>query len=202
MPVSEVVTSATTLSQVNPSVGGVQAASKGAIQICEIVREQGRALEESCEKGSIRDTLLAASWHRWNLWLGIFSAVAATLVAFSVGRGRPLLKELIGTEQYAEDVVALFALPSAILTSTLTFLAPSERAGGYHHFSNRFRALRDRTRSFIEIDCARAMRDAALRSQISLADSFSSCHGHGVSAKLTAWQETHSGYEMHRSKSQ
>jgi hypothetical protein len=123
-------------------------------------------------------------------------------VAFSVGRGRPLLKELIGTEQYAEDVVALFALPSAILTSTLTFLAPSERAGGYHHFSNRFRALRDRTRSFIEIDCARAMRDAALRSQISLADSFSSCHGHGVSAKLTAWQETHSGYEMHRSKSQ
>jgi hypothetical protein len=170
MPVSEVVTSATTLSQVNPSVGGVQAASKGAIQICEIVREQGRALEESCEKGSIRDTLLAARWHRWNLWLGISSVVAATLVAFAVGRGNTLLQQLISpfsgddkaAQKNTEDVVAVLALFSAILTSTLTFLAPSERAGAYHHFSNRLRALRDKARSFIEIDCVRAIREAAL----------------------------------------
>src|SRR5262249_43192784 len=144
----------------NPS-DGVQAASKGAIQIREIVREQGRALEESCEKGSIRDTLLAAKWQQANFWLGFFSALAATLVAFAVGRGNTLLNELID-QRYAEDAVAIFALISAILTSTLTFLVPSEKAGDYHHFSNRFRALRDKTRSFIEIDCARANRDAAL----------------------------------------
>jgi hypothetical protein len=169
MPISEVVTSATTLSQVNGSIGGVQAGSKGAIQIREIVREQGRALEESCEKGSIRDTLLAAKWHRLNFWLGLYSALAATLVAFVAGRGNPLLSESIHhfwpqaqADQRALDAIAVFALTSAILTSTLTFLAPSEKAGAYHHFSNRLRALRDKARSFMEIDCARANRDAAL----------------------------------------
>jgi hypothetical protein len=175
MPVSEVVTGAIMISQANPSVGGVQAASKAAIQICEIVRQQGRALEESCEKGSIRDTLLAAKWHRANFWLGLCSAVAATVVAFAVGRGNPLLQQFIewliqhfhrvdpgAAKVVTDDVVAILALTSAILTSTLTFLVPSERAGSYHQFSNKLRALRDKARSFVEIDCARAIRDAAL----------------------------------------
>jgi hypothetical protein len=173
MPVSDVVASATTLSQVNPSIGGVQAASKGAIQIREIVREQGRALEESCEKGAIRGSLLAARWHWWNLWLGGCSVVAATLVAFAVGRGSLFLQHLIGwfsqklgleadPKTIADEAVAIFALVSAILTSTLTFLVPSEKAGDYHHFSNRLRALRDKARSFMEIECARAIKEAAL----------------------------------------
>jgi len=110
---------------------------------------------------------------------GLCSAVAATIAAFAVGRGNTLLQEVIesliqhfplvgptkvesAAKTITKDVVAILALTSAILPSTLTFLAPSERAGAYHHFSNKLRALRDRVRSFVEIDCARAIRDTAL----------------------------------------
>jgi hypothetical protein len=130
--------------------------------IHDLVREQARKLEEDCEKGALRDTLLAARWHHVNLWLGISSAVAAALAAFFVGKGNFItdqLKDHLGEQQKAvievilPMITAFSALAAAILTSTLTFLAPSEKAGAYHHFSNKLRALRDRARSFIEIDC-------------------------------------------------
>src|SRR5689334_2234902 len=128
-------------------------------QMREAITEQGRALEESCEKGAIRDTLLAASWYQVNLWLGLSSAITAALAAFVAGKGEVLL-HLLGHN--GAEMAAILALMSAILTSTLTFLAPSEKAGAYHHFSNKLRALRDRVRSFIEIDCAMGGKDAHL----------------------------------------
>jgi hypothetical protein len=128
-------------------------------QLREAIREQGRALEESCEKGAIRDTLLAARWHQVNLWLGLSSTITAALAAFAAGKGEVLL-QLMG--HHGAESAAILALISAILTSTLTFLAPSEKAGAYHHFSNKLRALRDRIRSFIEIDCALGGKDATL----------------------------------------
>src|SRR5438552_8643622 len=93
-----------------------------------------------------------------NLWLGVSSAVAATLAAFVLEKGEVFLKDL----PHGVEIASVFALISAILTSTLTFLAPSEKAGAYHHFSNKLRALRDRVRSLIEIDCVLGNKDAAL----------------------------------------
>jgi len=150
MSVVELATNAAIRSPIDPSAARSQAA---AIQVREVVREQGRALEQSCEVSAIRDTLLAASWHRANLWLGASSAIIAALAAFSAGNGG---------EQVAH-ASWVFALISAILTSTLTFLAPSERANAYHDFSNKLRALRDRVRILVEIDCNQNGRDAALR---------------------------------------
>jgi hypothetical protein len=143
------------------SVAAFQAApsKEPTSQLREAIREQGRALEESCEKGAIRDTLLAAWWHQVNLWLGLSSTITAALAAFAAGKGEVLL-QLMG--HHGAESAAILALISAILTSTLTFLAPSEKAGAYHHFSNKLRALRDRIRSFIEIDCALSGKDATL----------------------------------------
>jgi hypothetical protein len=159
MPVLEVVNNATTA--INPSAGGAQATriKEAARQMREVIRAQGRALEESCEKGAIRDTLLAARWHRVNLWLGLSSAVTAALAAFVAGKGEAILQLM---PHHGTAIAAVFALISAILTSTLTFLAPSEKAGAYHHFSNKLRALRDRVRAFIEIDCVLGSKEAAL----------------------------------------
>jgi hypothetical protein len=154
MPVLELATNAAIRSPIDPSAARSKAA---AMQVRDVVREQGRALEQSCEKSAIQDTLLAARWHRWNLWLGVSSAVIAAFAAFSAGEGG---KELLEVLPHGATV---FALISAVLTSTLTFLAPSEKAGAYHHFSNKLRALRDRARTFVEIDCTHVGRDAALR---------------------------------------
>jgi hypothetical protein len=132
-------------------------------QSIHVVREQARELEEDCEKGALRDTLLAARWHSANFWLGISSAIAAALAAFFVGKVHFFDADLQGAfgkalGQFFRDIgpvgAALSALFAAILTSTLTFLAPSEKSGDYHHYSNKLRALRGRVRSFIEIDCA------------------------------------------------
>ncbi len=137
MAVSEVTNAATTIHPINTSAGAVQAAQSRGLAVREVVRHQARSLEQSCEKGAIRDTLLAASWHRWNLWLGISSAVTAAVAAFAVGKGHAIMHEVRDGHEFA----AIFALISAILTSMLTFLAPSERAGAYHHFSNKLRAF-------------------------------------------------------------
>jgi hypothetical protein len=102
--------------------------------------------------------LVAARWYRWNLWLGILSAIAAAIAAFVAGKGTIILKDLPHGDAFASG----FALLSTILTSTLTFLAPSEKAGTYHHFSNKLRSLRDRLRSFIEITCRLDNKDGAL----------------------------------------
>src|SRR5215471_7452819 len=128
-------------------------------QSIHVVREQARELEEDCERVALRDTLLAARWHSANFWLGISSAIAAALAAFFVGKVHFFDTDLqgafgIAVEKYMPVGAALSALVAAILTSTLTFLAPSEKSGDYHHYSNKLRALRGRVRSFIEIDCA------------------------------------------------
>jgi hypothetical protein len=119
--------------------------------LCEVIKREARILEEDCERSATRDTLLAASWHRTNLFLGISAAIVAALAAFLFGKG-----ELWYHSTWGQHVATTAALLAAILTSTLTFLAPSEKAGAYHHFANKLRALRDRTRSFIEIDCIQA----------------------------------------------
>jgi hypothetical protein len=190
MAISEVVSNAATPSQASPVVGGVQTKSKGTIRFCEIVIEQGRALEESCERQALRDTLVAARWHRWNLLLGITSVVLSTLVAYAVGHNELILKLIqyvhepssagaatagafavdpaakAEAAQHAEDAAdalkAFLSLLSAGLVSVLTFLVPSEKAGDYHHFSNKLRALRDKIRCFVDIDCVRPNRDVAL----------------------------------------
>jgi hypothetical protein len=138
VPVSEVVSNATTLSQANPAASGVQTERKGTRRFCEIVEEQGRALEESCERQALRDTLVAAGWHRVNMWLGISSAVLSTLVAFAVGHN-DFIKNIIqhvpkfaaetDAAGAADALKALLSLFSVGLVSVLTFLVPSEKSG-------------------------------------------------------------------------
>src|SRR5262249_33199655 len=151
------------VSPFNPSAGSVQAtrSKEAATQIRHLIRKQGLFLEESCDIGAIRDALLAAKWHRTNMWLGTLAAITAAVAAFAGGNGE-IIKNFVSKGVDGAVIASVFALISAVLTSTLTFLAPSERAGAYHHFSNKLRALRDKARSFVEIDCALNNKDAAL----------------------------------------
>ena len=60
-------------------------------------------------------------------------------------------------QSFAQLGVALLATASAIMTSVVTFLAPSEKANIYHEYSNRYWALRDANQKVCEIDCARSI---------------------------------------------
>jgi hypothetical protein len=166
MAVSEVTTTATMLSPNNPNAGGVRATGS---DLRLLIQKEARTLEESCEKAALRDTLLAANWHDKNLLLGMSSTIIAALAAFS--RGSQFADWQIATTladgkpyniAIGADIISILVLSSAILTSILTFLSPSEKSGDYHHFSNKLRSLRDRVRSFTRIDCSRSIKDAAL----------------------------------------
>src|SRR5262249_45304759 len=168
MSVSAGATNATNVSPFNPSADSVQAtrSKEAAKQIGHVIKGQGIFLEERCEIGAIRDALLAAKWHRTNLWLGTLAAITAALAAFVGGNGQ-IIQEFVPHGARGAMIASVFALISAVLTSILTFLAPSERAGAYHHFSNKLRALRDKARSFVEIDCAlNNNKDAALSEKL------------------------------------
>jgi hypothetical protein len=156
------------LSPNNPGPGEIRDAESGEQRkpFSLLIKDQAKALEESCEKGSLRDTLIAASWHKWNLFLGITSAVIAAFAAFARTNIVAILQQWGATESnantYGSEFISFLVLLSAILTSILTFLSPSEKSSAYHHFSNKLRSLRDRVRSFMEIDCLRSKKEAAL----------------------------------------
>jgi hypothetical protein len=96
------------------------------------------------------------------------SAIIAAFSAFVAGKAGIIQHFLpfLPTTADPQDIPALFALISAILTSILTFLTPSERAGHYHTFSNKFRALRDKARCLIEFDCSQENNGKALRDKL------------------------------------
>jgi hypothetical protein len=125
-----------------------------------LVGKQARDLYLSCEKGSLRDTLIAARWHNYNLGLGIVSILSAGIAAFLRSDNEILQSLPYGLGPHIAPSLAVI---SATLTSILTFLAPSEKASAYHHFSNKFRSLRDRVRCFIEVECGANSKDAIVR---------------------------------------
>jgi hypothetical protein len=124
---------------------------------------QASRIEDECEHAAVRDALLSSRWRRVNVWLGLSAAITAALAAFLVGGGGDLLdivKKLPAVAALGEVaesldslVAALFALSSAVLASTLTFLTPSERAGTFQQYSNKYHALRESTRFFTNNRC-------------------------------------------------
>jgi hypothetical protein len=160
--VSDVTTSITTLSPISRGADPVRVAQgkEANISMRAAIKEQAHELEESCEKGAIRDTLVAARWHSINSYLGLSSAIIAAVAAFAAGKSG-IINAI--PEPLRADIPPFLALVSAVMTSVLTFLAPSERAGSYHTFSNKLRALRDKARCLIEIDCFQSVKDQALR---------------------------------------
>jgi len=118
------------------------------------IRSQAHKISKDCDRASIRDSLISASWYKLNLWLGLASAVlAGTIASFA---GADLKGLTIINESSGKLIVAVLASSSAILTSVLTFLAPSEKANIYHEYSNRYWALRDQIRKFVRIECISA----------------------------------------------
>jgi hypothetical protein len=109
----------------------------------ELICKQAKKIESDCDRASVRDSLVSATWDKWNLRLGVSSAVLAGAAA--------------AVAQVKVDkisiVTTVLALLSAITGSILTFLAPSEKASTYHKFSNNYFALRDKLRFFIAFRC-------------------------------------------------
>jgi hypothetical protein len=108
----------------------------------ELVCEQAKKIEADCDRASVRDSLVSANWYKWNLRLGVSSALLAGAAASAA--------QLPGNWKIVTSVLAVLA---AILGSILTFLVPSERAATYHKFSKNYQALRDNLRLFIAFRC-------------------------------------------------
>jgi hypothetical protein len=122
---------------------------------CEAIKAQAHKIEEDCDRATYRDALVSANWYKWNLGLGISSAVFAATSAFLAGNDG----KLFGGQVF---VTAALALISAVLTSVLTFLSPSEKANAYHEYSNRYLSLRNRLRKFVAVDCLAASQSSEL----------------------------------------
>lgn len=114
------------------------------------VAEQASRIEQDCERAAIRDALVSANWHKYNLALGLTSTVTAAIAGFVAGGGRDWLAGVIDPNL----VIAFFALLAAILSSTLTFLAPAEKANAYQQTSNKYHSLRERIRFFVNSKCS------------------------------------------------
>jgi hypothetical protein len=121
--------------------------------ICVKIRAQAEKIAKDCDRASIRDSLISARWYRWNLWLGLPSAILAALVAVLVSGGDESDLKSIIDQKKIHLLVILLASTSAILTSVVTFLTPSQKANVYQEFSNRYWALRDRIRKFALLEC-------------------------------------------------
>lgn len=115
------------------------------------IAEQAKKVEEDCERAAIRDALVSSRWDKWNLSLGLASTIAAAIAAFLAGAGNDLLGFI--DSKYANALTALFAMISAVFASTLTFLAPSEKANSFQQTSNKYHSLRERLRFFRNTRC-------------------------------------------------
>ncbi|HLZ03251.1 MAG TPA: SLATT domain-containing protein [Bradyrhizobium sp.] len=115
------------------------------------VAEQAWKIEEDCERAAIRDALVSTRWYKYNLGLGLASAITAAVAGFLAGSG----SERIALLSWADSklLVSFFALASAVLASTLTFLAPAEKANAFQQTSNKYHALREKLRYFINNRC-------------------------------------------------
>jgi hypothetical protein len=127
------------------------------------IREQARAIERDCERAAMRASLVSARWDRWNVWLGVLSTAAAAFAAFFAGNHNELSQGgnsiPVFLAQNLPGLAGGLALLSAILTSILTFLAPSKKAESFHESANKYRGLRERLRLFINGADAESAKD-------------------------------------------
>ena len=123
------------------------------------IPDQAWKIQEDCERAAIRDALVSAYWYKYNLGLGLASTVMAATAGFLAGNGGEFLPSTGPIN--AKAIVAFFALSSAVLASTLTFLAPSEKANAFQQTSNKYHSLRERLRAFINNRCQDTGADLA-----------------------------------------
>jgi hypothetical protein len=123
-------------------------------QLLDEIRAQSEKIAKDCDRASIRDSILSANWYRWNLRLGVGSALLTALVASVTGGAyKGLLPDHLAAESWVQLGLTMMASLSALLTTIVTFLAPAEKANIYHEHSNRYWAMRDRIRKFARIEC-------------------------------------------------
>ena len=115
------------------------------------ISDQAWKIQEDCERAAIRDALVSARWYKYNLGLGLASTVTAATAGFLAGSGGELLPSTGSVN--AKTVISFFALFSAVLASSLTFLAPSEKANAFQQTSNKYHSLRERLRAFFYNKC-------------------------------------------------
>ena len=115
------------------------------------IPEQAWKIQEDCERAAIRDALVSSYWYRYNLGLGLASTASAATAGFLAANGGEWLARMAWVDP--KMIVTLFALLSAVLASTLTFLAPSEKANAFQQTSNKYHSLRERLRFFVNNRC-------------------------------------------------
>lgn len=127
------------------------------------IQRLAEKIARDCDRASIRDSLMSATWYRYNSWLGMASALMAGTAAAVAGLNLKGISFPEYLQPYVSVIVTLLAACSAMLASVVTFLAPAEKASVYHEYSNRYWALRDRIRKFANLDCRSTEDDDRLK---------------------------------------
>jgi hypothetical protein len=126
-------------------------------EILKQIVDNARKIADDCEYSAASNFALGRRWDRWNLFLGSSAAILSALAAIST--------EKLKLPGFIADfpVTGTAAFFAAISASVLTFLKPSEKASIYREFGNKYRALRNRSRVFISIDCRLPLKYKELR---------------------------------------
>jgi hypothetical protein len=129
-------------------------------EILKQIISNAQKIADDCEYSAASNFALSRRWDRWNLFLGSSAAILSALAAISIDKSN--LPGFIA----GFPITGTAAFFAAIFASVLTFLKPSEKASIYREFGNKYRALRNRSRVFISIDCLVTLEYEKLRSEL------------------------------------
>ena len=117
----------------------VEISHKVMMDLKEKIINEALRIEEDVDHSARSHFVAANRWKSYHYWIGLPSALAVALA------GGAFFGE-------ATAIAIFLAALSTGLTTTLTFLKPSEKAEHHNNCGNQYLKLRNQTRIFREID--------------------------------------------------
>ena len=111
----------------------------------EAIIAEAKRIEENCLYTSKSSFVVAHFWSRFHLWVGIPTAVLATIagtIAFA-------------SFQYGNTIAGILSIIVTVLSAMATFLNPKECSNAYLKAGNDYDSLLSRVRIFRTIQCRR-----------------------------------------------
>lgn len=105
------------------------------------IAKEARRIEEDTEHSAKGHFNASGRWEHYHLWIGLPAALLAAIASATAFENHP-------------DAAGILAILSTSLTTTLTFLKPSERAENHKSVGSQYLALRNKARIFREIELA------------------------------------------------
>lgn len=105
------------------------------------ITTEAKRIEEDSLYSAKGHFIAGGCWAKVNFWLGVISAILSAVAGASALDNHNI-------------IAGTLAILVAVLSATITFINPNERATAHHRAGNRYNALRNDARIFSEIEVA------------------------------------------------